>query len=514
MSDIETQPPFSTPNDSALAAIPTRDQNAEPFDRPRRVVVIGAGISGLTAAYELQEKAGKSGVPLELTVLECRSRIGGAIWTERIDGFLCEGGADSFITNKPWALELCKRLGLGDELIGTDDKNRRSFVLRNGQLMPVPDGFVLMAPNRVWPVLASPILSWKGKLRLMMEPFVPRGDAQVDESLASFVRRRLGNEALERLVQPLVGGIYTADPTELSLRATMPQFVEMEQKHGSLLRASLFQRKQGNDVEKRSSGARYGLFATLRDGMGRLPDALAGSLPKGTIRLNTTVRRIAKGPAGRSRWTIELLNGEQIPADAVVLSTEAHASARLLDECDNELAVLLRSIPYASSAIALVGYHRSDIRHPLDGFGVVHPAIENRKSLAISFTSVKLPSRAPQGKVLLRVFVGGATQPELFDLSDDAIQKIVLDEVRDILGAEGPPVLYRLARHARAMPQYTIGHSDRVRRIAERVAIHEGLALASNALSGVGVPDCVRTAQLAAESTSSSLGFGAAADRI
>jgi oxygen-dependent protoporphyrinogen oxidase len=197
-----------------------------------------------------------------------------------------------------------------------------------------------------------------------------------------------------------------------------------------------------------------------------------------------------------------------------VLSTEAHASARLLDECDNELAVLLRSIPYASSAIALVGYHRSDIRHPLDGFGVVHPAIENRKSLAISFTSVKLPSRAPQGKVLLRVFVGGATQPELFDLSDDAIQKIVLDEVRDILGAEGPPVLYRLARHARAMPQYTIGHSDRVRRIAERVAIHEGLALASNALSGVGVPDCVRTAQLAAESTSSSLGFGAAADRI
>jgi oxygen-dependent protoporphyrinogen oxidase len=496
----------SRPNDSAFSALagkPITDAAAPP--PVRRVVIIGAGLSGLTTAYEIQEKAKAAGAPLELTVFESRSRIGGAIWTEKIDGFMCEGGADSFITNKPWALELCKQLGLGDTIIGTDDKHRRSFVLRRGQLHPVPDGFVLMAPNRAWPILTSPILSWKGKLRLMLEPFVPRGDANADESLASFVRRRLGSEALERLVQPLVGGIYTADPKELSLRSTMPQFIEMEQRHGSLLRASLFRRKSGQDIEKHSSGARYGLFASLRDGMGKLPEALAAALPPRSIRLSTSVRRVVHDRSGKARWAIELLNGEQVLADAVVLATEAHAAARLMDEQDSDLSTLLRSIPYASSAIALVGYHRSDIRHPLDGFGVVNPAIEHRKTLAISFTSVKLPSRAPQGKVLMRVFVGGATQPELFDLPDDAIERIVQDEVRELLGAEGPPILYRLARHARAMPQYTLGHADRVRRIKERLETHQGLSLASNAIGGVGVPDVVRTAQLAADAAFQSI---------
>ncbi|MFM7130892.1 MAG: protoporphyrinogen oxidase, partial [bacterium] len=191
----------------------------------RNVVVVGAGISGLVAAYELLQKAKKAGLGLNITLFEGRSRIGGAFWTDHVDGFVCEGGADSFITNKPWALQLCHRLGLADELMGTDETFRRSFVLRKGRLMPVPEGFVLMAPSRAWPVLATPILSWKAKLRLMIEPLVPRRREPGDESLASFVRRRLGNEVLERLVQPLVGGIYTANPDELSLQSTMPQFI-------------------------------------------------------------------------------------------------------------------------------------------------------------------------------------------------------------------------------------------------------------------------------------------------
>lgn len=478
-----------------------------PTTEPKRVVIIGAGISGLTTAYELQEASRKAGRPIELTILESRSRTGGAFWTEHIDGFTCEGGADSFITNKPWALQLCHRLGLSAELMGTDNRHRRSFVLRQGKLLPVPEGFVLMAPNKAWPVLASPILSWKGKLRMMLEPFIPRGDANADESLASFVRRRLGNEALERLVQPLVGGIYTADPNDLSLRSTMPQFIEMEQKQGSLLRASLFKRKSGTEaVEKASSGARYGLFATLKGGMGRLLEALEKALPPGTVRLNTPVRRVQKSADGK-HWTVDLLDGPSLEADAVVMAAEAHASARLLDECDEELARMLRGIPYASSAIALVGYDRSQISHPLDGFGLVMPAIENRKTLAISFTSVKLPDRAPEGKVLLRVFVGGATQAELFDLPDDEIRKIVLNEIEELLGAKGEPCLYRLARHTRAMPQYTIGHQDRVAQIAARVKTHPGLVVASNALYGVGVPDCVHTAQLAAAEISSQLGL-------
>ncbi|MFM7318507.1 MAG: protoporphyrinogen oxidase, partial [bacterium] len=338
-----------------------------------------------------------------------RSRIGGAFWTDHVDGFVCEGGADSFITNKPWALQLCHRLGLADELMGTDETYRRSFVLRKGQLMPVPEGFVLMAPSRAWPVLATPILSWKAKLRLMLEPLVPRRREPGDESLASFVRRRLGNEVLERLVQPLVGGIYTANPDELSLQSTMPQFIEMEQRHGSLLRASLFSRSDKKDVDKTSSGARYGLFVTLKSGMGRLLEKLAAELPAGSIRLGTAVSGLSRDQQS-GKWQVKLASGEQLTADGVVLAAETHATARLVAGVDATLASDLQAIPYASSAIALVGFDRSQISHPLDGFGLVVPASENRRILAISFTSVKLPGRAPAGKVLLRVFVGGAMQ--------------------------------------------------------------------------------------------------------
>lgn len=468
-------------------------------DQPRNIVIIGAGISGLTAAYELQEMAKADGRTLNVTILESQSRIGGAFGTTHVDGFMCEGGADSFITNKPWALQLCHRLGLSDQLMETDERHRRSFVLRKGKLLPVPEGFVLMSPNRVWPILTTPILSIRAKLRMMLEPFIPKNKTNQDESLASFVRRRLGKEVLDRLVQPLVGGIYTSDPETLSLRSTMPQFIEMEQKHGSLLKAGLSKPKKadGGSINKTSSGARYGLFVTLKNGMSTLLEALKDALPPGTIRLNTPVRSVTKN-AETKGWVVELQDGSTIQADGVVLATVGHAAASMIETDDARLAELLRSIPYASSAIALVGFNRDQVKHPLDAFGMVVPALENRKILAISFTSVKLPGRAPEGKVLLRVFVGGAMQPELFDLSDEAIKKIVLEETADILGTEGQPCLYQLARHTRAMPQYTIGHEDRVQKIEEHMAGIRGLALASNALHGVGVPDCVRTAQQAA----------------
>ncbi|MFM1801615.1 MAG: hypothetical protein RJA81_967, partial [Planctomycetota bacterium] len=367
------------------------------------------------------------------------------------------------------------------------------------RLLPVPDGFVLMAPNRVWPVLRTPILSLKAKLRLMLEPFIPKASADSDESLASFVRRRLGNEVLQRLVQPLVGGIYTADPESLSLRSTMPQFIEMEQKHGSLLRASLFGKSRGSSqVDKQSSGARYGLFATLRTGMGRLTQSLRDHLPKDAIHLETAVREIVPA-VNQSGWQVHLSNGSQIRADGVVIATETHHAAEMVRHFDGKLASELLTIPYASSAIALVGFDRSQIRHPLNGFGLVVPACENRKILAISFTSVKLPDRAPKGKVLLRVFVGGAMQPELYSLSDEEIKKIVIEETSELLGITGGPCLYQLARHHRSMPQYTLGHQQRVERIREGFKTHQGLVFASNALAGVGVPDCVRTAQLAAK---------------
>ena len=449
---------------------------------PDRIVVIGGGLTGLAAAHRLASRG------VEVVLFEAKSRLGGAIWTEKRDGFLLEGGADSFITNKPAGLDLCRELGLTDRLIGTDTARRRSFVVRKGRLLPVPEGFVMMAPSRLLPLMMSPILSVKGKLRLLLERFIPRKSDDSDESLGAFVKRRLGREALDRLVQPLVGGIYTADPNDLSLAATLPQFAKMERDHGSLIRAAGLQRRE----DKSASGARYGLFASLRDGMGTLTETLAASLPRGVARVNSPVRRIVRpDPAGP--WRVEPLDGPPVDASAVLLATEAHASARLVDVFDPELAVQLRSIPYASSIVVNVGYRRDAIAHPLDGFGAVVPQGENRSILAVSFTSVKFEGRAPEGSVLMRVFVGGATQPELFDEDDSAIAELVRRELGDLLGVTGEPLVMEIMRHPRGMPQYTLGHLDRVAAIRERQAGHPGLGLAGNAFSGVGIPDCIRS---------------------
>jgi oxygen-dependent protoporphyrinogen oxidase len=461
-------------------------------------VVIGAGLSGLAAAQRLVARAAASRQPLEVVVLDAKDRAGGAIWTHQRGGYVLEGGADSFITNKPQAVDLCQSLGLGPRLIPTDNRYRRSFVVRQGKLAPVPEGFVLMAPNRLLPLLTSPILSARGKLRVLMEPLVPRKSDDGDESLAAFVRRRLGREALERLVQPLVGGIYTADPADLSLKATLPQFAAMEREHGSLIRAARHEAKKTRVLERQSSGARYGLFLSIDDGMETLIRSLSASLPPGSLRLNTPVRRVGRNEAG-DLWRVELLDGPPIDARAVLVTTESHAAARLLDGFDPDLALHLRSIPYASSVIANVAYRRDQVAHPLDGFGVVVPAIENRSILAVSFTSVKFPSRAPAGTVLMRVFIGGATQPDLFDLADPEIEALIARELGALLGVAGPPILVEIGRHTRAMPQYTLGHLDRVASIHSHLSNHSGLFLAGNAYDGVGIPDCIRSGQTAAE---------------
>jgi oxygen-dependent protoporphyrinogen oxidase len=474
---------------------------------PRPVVIVGGGLSGLATAYRLAANRGSVPEP-EVRVLESKDRLGGAIWTDRVDGFVLEGGADSFITNKPWALDLCRELGLDGEVMETQPAHRRSFVVRGRRLVPVPEGFILMAPTRLMPVLASPVLSWRGKLRLVLDLVRPRRGDDGDESLASFVRRRLGREALDRLVQPLVGGIYTADPNELSVRATLPQFPEMERRYGGLIRGAWRQARERRSIEKESSGARYGLFVTLREGMETLPRTLASRLPAGSLRLTTPVRRIGRvEPSGP--WRLELLDGGIVEASAVVLATEAHAAARLLDGHDAELARRLREIPYASSIVVNVAYPRDAVAHPLDGFGAVVPAIEGRSILAVSFTSVKFANRAPAGTVLMRVFVGGAMQPALFDLDDARVGELVRGELGELLGARGEPLLMSIGRHPRSMPQYTLGHEDRVRGIRERLATQAGLFLTGNAFDGVGVPDCVRAAQATADAVANYLSAAA-----
>jgi oxygen-dependent protoporphyrinogen oxidase len=463
--------------------------------QPRQVAVVGGGISGLAAAHRL----GELDPSIEVTLFEASARLGGVLETVVEQGFLLERSADNFLTNLPWAVDLCRRIGFEDQLLDTNDANRRALVVHRGQLIPVPEGFVLLAPQRVWPVLKSPLLSWRGKLRLALERFVrPRRDG-VDESLAEFACRRLGREAFERIVQPLVGGIYTADPEKLSVAATMPRFVEMERKYGSLTRGI----KQSSRDPSSHTGARYSMFVAPQGGMSSLVRAIADRLPEGCVRLDAPVEHVARLDDGR--WRLRYARGEYRQSevhnfDAIVLALPAPRAGRLLEEVDSELSAELGGIQYASSAVVTLAYRRDQIRREIDGFGFVVPASENRRILAGSFSSVKFSGRAPDGSVSIRVFIGGAMQSELLAKSDDELEQLARGELGELIGTSGEPLFSSVTRWNNAMPQYHVGHTDRVGRVKDRVSQLAGLALAGNAYEGVGVPNCIHSGEQAAQS--------------
>ena len=470
--------------------------NSAASKRTPRVAIIGGGISGLSAAHRLTELRSESQRPLDITLFEASDRLSGVMGTEEIDGYHVETGADSFITDKPWAVNLAKRLGLEDRLISTDARYRRSLVLHNGKPQPIPEGFMLLAPSKIGPILKSPLISPWGKLRLGMEYLLPRGNNGEDESLAHFVRRRLGREVLDRIVQPLVGGIYTSDPEKLSLRATLPRFLDMEKEYRSLIRASRHQSTKRNDSS--GSGARYGLFATFANGISELFAALIASLNNCDVRLNTTVTRLTPGPENASA-TLETADGRHEEFDAVIAALPAYRASDLVAAFAAPLAAQLQSIEYASSAIVVTGHRLADVADPLNAFGLVIPAVENRKILAVSFTSRKFPNRAPDGCVQLRTFVGGAMQPELLKLDDEQLLSLVRSELAELLGVQGEPQIARIARYQQAMPQYHVGHLERVERIESAAAALPFFELAGNAYHGVGIPDCVHSSEQAAE---------------
>lgn len=463
--------------------------------RTPRIAVVGGGIAGLAAAHRLVELSRAHERPLSVTLIETGHRLGGSIGTERTDGFVIEAGPDSFISEKPWALQLCERIGFTPRLVRTRDEYRRTFVVHNGRLHALPDGFLLLAPTQFWPLLTSHLFSWPGKLRMALDLVLPRGTPRSDESLGSFVTRRLGREALERVAQPLVGGIYTADPDTLSLAATMPRFLEMERTRRSLIWAMWSQQRRVPVAGRATSGARWSLFVSVDDGMLSLVDALARRLPEGVVRLGRTVVGLRREQA----WTLELAGGDSVDADAVVFASPAHQTARCCAELDPGLAAELRGIPYASSATVSLAYRSAQIPRPLDGFGFVVPLVEARSIVACTYSSVKYPGRAPDGYVLLRAFVGGAVQQALFDQDDAAMAASVRGELRELLGITSEPVLTRIHRHPNAMPQYHVGHLDRMRRIETALSRHPGLAVAGNAYRGVGIPDCIHSGELAAE---------------
>ena len=463
----------------------------------KRAVVIGGGITGLTACYRLAQQAQADGLPLDVTLLEASDRLGGVIATQCQDGLLLEEGPDCFLTTKPEGVELCDELGLGAELIGTTTEHRQSFIVRRGKLVPVPQGFYLMAPGSLGPFVTTPAFSWPGKLRMALDLVLPRRASQDDESLADFVTRRLGREALERMAQPMLGGIYTADPRHLSMQATMPQFLDMERRHRSLILALRHRQRQASAQQPGVSGARYGLFASFRHGMQTLVDALADRLPAGTVRPQTPVRRIRRGPDSQ-RWIVSPQACPDLEADAVCLALTAPQAARLLTGLDPELAAGLHDVPYASSATVTLACDRADVAHPLNGMGFVVPAVEQRNLIACTFSSVKFAGRAPAGKVLLRAFVGGALQQKQAGWPDAKLQDAVLRDLRQLLGLSGTPAFCHVSRHSSAMPQYHVGHLPRVERLEAAVRRWPGLALAGNAYHGVGVPDCIRSGDEAA----------------
>lgn len=455
----------------------------------RRVAVVGGGVTGLAAAHRL----GELDPSARVTVLESAPRPGGVLRTTHADGFLLEASADSFLTALPSGLDLCRRLGLEDRLLPTDPQRRRAFVVRRGKLLPIPEGLTIMAPGRIRPILTSPILSIRGKLRLAAERFVPRGSGR-DESLASFATRRFGREAFQRLIQPLVSGMYTGDPRSLSLEATLPRFLEMERRWGSLIRGA---RRERNRAA--GSGARYGMFAAPRGGMGEIIDALAARLPEGAIRCGTRVERIERTTGGG--WTLHLVGRprEALKVDALIVATPAREAARLLGGVDPGLAAQVGRIGSAGCAIVSLGYRRDQIGHALDGFGFVVPLVERSSILSGSFASCKFPGRSPDGCVLIRVFLGGACQPEALEWSDDWLIGTAHRELARLLSIRGGPTLSHLDRWPGVMPQYRVGHVDLVNAIEARLAGLPHLALAGNAYRGVGVPYCIRSGEQAAE---------------
>ncbi len=524
---------------------------------PKRIAIIGGGISGLAAALRLGELA--AGSECEVLLLEASPKLGGLVASERIGDCLIERGADSFITNKPGGVALCRKLGLESELIGTDDQNRRSLILARGKPIETPEGLNLIAPGAAWSILKTPILSWRGKLRCLLEPLVPRRETEGDESLASFTRRRLGQEFLDRIVQPMVGGIYTADPEKLSLAATLPRFLEMERRYGSLFEAT--QSGAGAAVSEKASGARYGLFASLRNGMSQLIDTLAERVRKvakvETGAIVTAITALSHSPSGpplppwhgrpareslgnrmgetpmprtstacpgeglgvraapqeNSRsstgwkpipryeitWTDSSGQPHQTPVDAVILATPAYTAGDLCQSINPAAASELSAIEYASSAIVITNHALSGIGHPLNAFGLVIPAVEKRKILSVSFLNRKFPDRAPPGQVILRTFIGGALQPEMMNLSDGQLVETALAELRSIFDVRSEPRFAVVARYDRAMPQYHVGHMDRVARIEAALARTPAIRIAGNTLGGVGLPDSILSGENAAE---------------
>jgi oxygen-dependent protoporphyrinogen oxidase len=467
----------------------------------KRIAIIGGGTSGLSAAITL-ENARAKGAQIEYAIFEAAPRLGGVLITERIDDCLVEAGPDSFLTEKSWGLDFVRSLGLGDQLIGSNDPDRITYILVRGRLVPIPDGLMFMVPTKIAPIISTPLFSFGAKLRFAREYFQKPSsrNSNRDETVAELVNRHFGPEMVDRLADPLLAGVYGGAAADLSAAAVLPRFVEMEKRYGSLSRGMLKARKQRAKVASAGGTATPAapppLFTSLKDGMQQLVDTIVPRLAPEAARTGNRV--VALGRQGE-KWMVAPEQGSPEEFDAVILALPANIAGRLLSRISEPLGAELQQIPYSSSMVVVCGYDKRDLSSAPPGFGFLVPRSERRRILAATFVHVKFPHRAPPDRGLVRCFIGGWGNESVLDTPDDQVLAAVRKDLREIVGITAIPRFARVYRWRGAMAQYTRGHLARVQRIEELRRQIPGLELAGNAYRGIGVPDCIASGQSAAE---------------
>ena len=457
----------------------------------KRIAIVGGGISGLAAAFQIEEQR-RAGTDVEYVLYEASPRLGGVLQTEQIDGCVVEAGPDSFVSEKPWAADLCRAVGIGDQLIGSNDADRKTYILTRGRLVVMPDGLMFMVPTKILPTGLSPLFSWKTKLRMAKELLHPPRAVDHDESVAAFVERHYGAEMVDRLADPLLSGVYGGEAANLSVRAVLSRFADMERTHGSLGRAMLAARK------KMSSGPRKApppLFTSLRDGMQHLAETVVAKLSPSSLLTNAQVHAVQAEAGG---WLVSAgLKSDHF--DAVIIALPGAAAAHVLRLANPDLSAELAAVQYSSSITVGLGYDR-EVRQSLPpGFGFLVPRSEGKQLLAATFVHNKFPHRAPEDRALLRCFFAGSNAENVWPLGDAQIIGIVRNELQQILGLRAEPLFARVYKWKSAMAQYGVGHLERLERIERLRQQMPGLGLAGNAYRGIGVPDCVRSGREAAK---------------
>ena len=454
----------------------------------KKIAIVGSGISALACAVDLKEKG------FDFSVFEKENSAGGKLFTEKIGNLVVEGGPDSYLPEKYWSVQLIKKVGLEPEMLCSNDEHKGTFIYSGAHLHPLPEGVMLMVPTMIMPRLRSSLISWSGKMRMGMELFVPPRKDNKDESLAEFVTRRLGKECLDKIAEPLVAGIHTSNPDNMSVLAIFPRFIEMERNSGSLIKGMLEAMKKM--PPKNPAGPQMTYFMSLKEGMQEL---VRGCLSRiGEERVQTG-KAVVSARKEDGRYRLAFGDGSTAEFDALVLATPSFVTEDILRTLDGELSEKLSSIEWSSSATVSIAFRKSEIRKPLPGFGFIVPRIENRRINACTWSSIKWSHRAPEDIVLIRSFLGGGHHEELVDLADEELLRIVLEELRDIVGIQAHPVFFKAYRWFKGMPKYTVGHLDRIAALEELLKKHPGLFLIGSSYRGIGIGDCVKSGFSAAE---------------